>query len=385
MPNRPISANSLPARHHKHSKLYLIISGVLLLASGVIWMTMKNQTQPQTLPKGYEPPTKNVPFSGITLRGGGSTFVEPMLQRWAELYEKEKQVRIEYQGVGSGLGINGMLDKFYPFGCTDAALSDSRLATILKSGQEIVHIPLVMGAVVPTYNLPDVTQQLRFTGPVLADIFLGKITRWNDPAIQQSNPGVNLPDLAIIVVHREESSGTTFIWTDYLSKASAEWKTKIGANVLPSWPVGIHGKGNNGVSSQISRNVGSLGYVELTFALQNNLKFGMVRNFAGKFISPNLDSVTAAAAAHLNEIPDDLRFSLTDAPGDQSYPIAGTTWAILFVDQTQNDSASQLLEFLRWVTHEGQAHVTTMRFAPLPAEMIPRIDRQLSRIKVKAP
>jgi phosphate ABC transporter phosphate-binding protein len=223
---------------------------------------------------------------------------------------------------------------------------------------------------------------LRFTGPVLADIFLGKITRWNAEPIRILNPGVRLPDMPITVVHRADGSGTTFILTDYLSKASAEWKSKIGVNTAIPWPVGVGGQGNNGVSTLLSRNIGAIGYVELTYALEHNLPYGKIRNHDGHYVQPSLEGVTAAGAASLQTIPDDLRFTLTDAPGEDSYPLAGTAWAIIYVDQTHNKSGRDLVAFLRWATHDGQAYVKELRFAPLPPDLVKRIDDKLATVRL---
>jgi phosphate transport system substrate-binding protein len=261
-------------------------------------------------------------------------------------------------------------------------MNDEQLARARSAGGDVVHVPLVMGAVVPTYNLPDIKQQLRFTGPVLADIYLGKIRRWNEEPIRVLNPGVALPNMPITVVHREDSSGTSFIWTDFLSKASAEWKSKVGAHTAPTWPVGQAGRHNNGVASLVSRNNGAIGYVELTYALENNLRFGVVKNREGRFVQPTLESVTAAAEASLTVIPEDLRYTLTDAPGEDSYPLAGTVFAVLYVDQTPNASARELVAFLHWVTHDGQAYVMDVRFAPLPPQLVKRIDAKLATVKL---
>jgi phosphate ABC transporter phosphate-binding protein len=230
--------------------------------------------------------------------------------------------------------------------------------------------------------LPGVTNgQLRFTGPILADIFLGKIVNWNDPSLKIVNPGIALPDLAITPVHRADSSGTTYIWTSYLSSVSGEWKSRIGTATEVKWPGGLEGTGNNGVANQVSRTVGSLGYIELTYALENNLHFGLVKNREGRFITPNLESVTAAAGA-VTDIPADLRLSLIDGPGEDTYPIVGRTYALVHTDQTGNPYGGELLAFLRWATNEGQVQVKDLRYAPLPPELVQRGNAALATVKL---
>jgi phosphate ABC transporter phosphate-binding protein len=344
---------------------------------------------PGPVAKGDPPPkpvehkeTPPVPFAGAILSGGGSTLAERMMQLWGGVYEKQKNVRINYQGVGSGKGSQGVIDRVYIFGCSDAPASDEQLAKAAKSGGMLIHIPLLMGAVVPCYNLPGVDQQLRFTGPILADIYLGKITHWNNQALKIANPGVQLPDMPIMVVARADRSGTSFIWTDFLSKSSGEWKSKFGAaSTSVNWPVGARENGSDGIATRVSRDVGSIGYVELSWALENNLRVGQVKNRAGTFIEPKLESVTAAAAGSLEQIPEDLRYSLTDAPGKDSYPVAGTTWAIIYADQSNNPKAAELIEFLIWVTHDGQTYLKELKFAQLPPELVKLIDDKLATVK----
>jgi phosphate transport system substrate-binding protein len=290
-------------------------------------------------------------------------------------------VRIDYQSVGSSKGVQGLTDRAYQFGCSDAPLTDAAMA---KAGGPVVHIPLVMGAVVPTYNLPEVSEQLRFTGPMLADIFLGKITRWNDPAIRVANPRAagQLTDMPITVVHRSDGSGTTFIWTDFLTKTSGEWGAKLGVKTELAWPVGLAGKGNNGVADEVSRTVGAIGYVELSYAMENNLRYGQVKNREGKFVQPSLESVTAAATASSEVIRADLRYTLANAPGEASYPIAGTVWAVLYADQTGSPAGRELVAFLHWATHDGQSYAKDLRYAPLPLDLVKRVDEKLAEIRV---
>jgi phosphate ABC transporter phosphate-binding protein len=399
---RPISELSFVVRDGRRvprAAIGLIAAVGLAIAGIIVWLATRHGSPPSA-PAGAPkddggapstanggpkdqgvaaPPKKGGPFVGVIVRGGGSTFVNPPMQHWAGVYEKRQGVRIDYQGVGSSKGTQGVIDRVYDFGCSDYALSDAQLA---KADGAMIHVPLVMGAVVPTYNLPSVKEQLRFTAPALAGIYLGNITRWNDPALLASNPGVRLPDMPIAVILRADGSGTTFIWTDFLSKASAEWRTKHGAQNLVKIDNALVGQGNAGVADQVSRTIGGIGYVEMTYAQENALRFGLVRNRAGKYVDPNPESVTAAAAQ--TTFPADLRFTLTDAPGADSYPISGTTWAVIRVDQSQNPSGRELLEFLRWATHEGQAYLKDLRFAPLPPELVKRIDDKLATVKLPA-
>jgi phosphate ABC transporter phosphate-binding protein len=360
---------------------------LLFVGAALIWSQFPlgepNDREPQTTqPKPPAPPAKPKPFVGVILNGGGSTFVNPLIQHWAGIYEKARGVRIDYQGVGSGRGIDGVLNRVFLFGCSDAPLTDKQLAKVKESGGNLVHVPLVLGAVVPAYNLPGIAQgQLRFTGPILADIYLGKITKWNDPALKIANPGINLPDMPITPVHRADKSGTTYIWTDYLSTVSGAWKTRFGAAMLMDWPGGLAGQGNNGVANLVSRTVGSIGYLELSYALENNLQFGQVKNREGKFITPTLESVTAAAGA-LKDIPADMRLSLIDSAGEDTYPIVGMTYALIHTNQTGNAAGREMVAFLRWSTHEGQAYVKELRYAPLPPELVQRIDIALSTVKL---
>ncbi len=332
-------------------------------------------------PKPKETP-KTIPSTGKIVRGGGSTFVNTPMSHWAKLYENNHGIKIDYTAVGSGKGIQGLKDNIFAFGCSDVCLTDTQIDEIQKSGQDVIHIPLVMGAVVVTQNLPDIQAPLKYTGPVLADIYSGKITRWNAEPLKILNPGVDLPDTPITVVRRADSSGTSYIWTDYLSKASAQWEAQVGRGTMVKWPVGESGNGNNGVANLVTRKVGAIGYVELTYALENNLKVGLIKNREGKFVAPTLENVTAAAESSLHTIPDDLRYTLTDATGEKSYPLSGTAWAILHVDQSKNPQASELVAFLKWAIHDGQAYLKDLRFAPLPIDLVKRSHDKLDSIQV---
>jgi phosphate transport system substrate-binding protein len=319
---------------------------------------------------------------GDRLTGGGSSFVNPVMLRWAGTYYRSTGGKVDYSSTGSGNGVRQMVDGQNDFGCTDAPMNEQQLQKARSQGGEVLHIPLVMGAVVPAYNLPGVTQPLRFTGPVLADIYLGKVQRWNDPALAALNPGVSLPDQEIVVVRRSDGSGTTYIWSDFLAKVSPAWKEKVGVGTDLSWPVGIGAKGNPGVAGQVAQTPGAIGYIELLYALKSpDIQFGAVRNREGEFIRADLASVTAAAAEV--PIPDDFRYSLTDPPGRNAYPIAGTVWAVCYVRQPPA-KARALYKFFRWVTSadDGQEPARKMGYAPLPPNLARRVHEALEKLQI---
>lgn len=307
------------------------------------------------------------------LSGSGSTFIKPIMDKWTAEYGKSAGGDINYQGQGSGAGIRSMTEKAVDFGCTDAFMSDKQLEGAKKNGGEIVHVPLAMGAIAVAYHVPGVDKEkpLNFTGELLADIYLGKVTKWNDPKIQELNPGVALPDKAIAPVHRSDGSGSTSIFTEFLAKHSAEWK-RIGTGVNVSWPerVGVGEDKTAGVAGAITKAEGSIGYIELFYALQNKIPFGAVKNSEGKFIKPSLDSVSAAGAAlvEAKKVPADLRYSLVDAPGAESYPLSGTTWAVLYVNQPA-EQGKALKAFLDWVLTKGQDYAKSLDYAPLPGSL----------------
>jgi phosphate transport system substrate-binding protein len=315
------------------------------------------------------------------LNAGGATFVYPMMTKWADEYRKATGIEVNYQSIGSGGGIQQMTAKTFDFGCSDGPMNEEQIQKCRDSGGEPLHIPLVMGAVVPVYNLDSVTEPLRFTGPLLADIYLGKVKKWNDPALKELNPDAALPDKEIVVVHRSDGSGTTYIWVDYLSKVSEQWEKKVGVGTSVDWPVGVGQKGNEGVAGQVRRSPGSIGYVELIYALQNDMKHGLVRNKEGRFVKGDLGSITAAAEASLKVIPDDLRYSITDAPGKDSYPISGTSWAVVY-DKLPAGKGRQVVDFLRWVTHEGQQYCDDLHYARLPKGLVERLEKKLDSIHV---
>jgi phosphate transport system substrate-binding protein len=318
------------------------------------------------------------------LSGSGSTFIKPVMDKWIDVYSKEKgSLEINYQGQGSTAGIKQMTEKAVNIGCTDAPMTPEQLDKAKKEGGEVVHIPLVMGGVVPAYNVPGLDKPLNFTGEVLADIFLGKITNWNDKLIKADNKDAKLPDLKISVVHRAEGSGTTAIFTEYLSLVSDEWKKKIGSNTTVDWPVGSGEKGNPAVADNIGRSPGSIGYVELLYALQKkDIQYGAVQNKARKFILADLKSVRAAAGS-LKSYPENLCFSIVkEYEGDDAYPISGTTWAVLYQNQS-GDTGHELVKFLTWAIHDGQKYAEQMHYAPLPEKLVQRIEEKLKTIKVQ--
>ena len=301
-----------------------------------------------------------------TLTGAGSTFVNPMMSKWTAEYGKEHSgVQINYQSIGSGGGIRQVSEGTVDFGATDGPMNDEQLKGS-KVGA-IIHVPVVMGADVPAYNVPGVTQELKFTPEALAGIFLGKITSWNDPAIQKANPDVKLPNQNINVVHRSDGSGTTYIWTDYLSKISPEWKGGPGTGASVKWPVGIGGKGNEGVAGTIRSVDGAIGYVELIYALQNKITYGSVRNSSGNFIKASVDSVTAAAGSL--QVPADLRYSLTNPPGKDAYPISGTTWLLIPIKPKDAAKGKIVVDFAKWILGPGQEMCASLTYAKLPSTL----------------
>jgi phosphate transport system substrate-binding protein len=315
------------------------------------------------------------------LNAGGSSFVYPLMQKWASEYDKSKGVQVNYQSIGSGGGIQQMTAKTFDFGCTDGPMNEEQLQAAKKVGGDVVHVPLAMGAAVLAYNLDEVQEPLIFSGPVLADIYLGKIKKWNDKALQDLNPSVKLPAKDIGVFHRSDGSGTTYIFTDYLSKVSPDWKQKVGTATSVDWPTGEGAKGSEGVSGRVKATPGAICYVELIYALQNGIKFGKVQNKEGNAVTPDLKSVTAAAENALTNIPDDLRYSITNAGGKDSYPISGTVWAVLYVQQPA-DRGQAVVDYLRWSTHDGQQFCEGLKYAKLPSGLVQRVDKKLDSVQV---
>ena len=321
-----------------------------------------------------------VPAAAQQLNGAGATFPNIIYQNWMLTYnQSHPDVKLNYQSIGSGGGIRQFSDGTVDFGGTDAPMSDSAIAAI---GGNVLHIPTVLGAVVAAYNLPDVAQPVKFTPDVLADIFLGKITSWGDARLASINPGVTLPSQDIIIVHRSDGSGTSFVWTDYLSKVSPEWLQRVGRGTSVNWPVGLGGRGNEGVAATVRQTPGAIGYVELGYALINKMSFGVLRNRSGNWITASLESVTLAAAGAMKDMgPNtDFRVSITDSPGPQAYPAASFTW--LLVHKTYSDSAKAraLMQFIWWAETDGQAKTTELGYAPLPKELRPWIQARLKTI-----
>jgi phosphate transport system substrate-binding protein len=314
----------------------------------------------------------------ITLQGAGATFPNPLYQKWVSEYGKlHPNIRIDYQSIGSGGGIKQIQEQTVDFGASDAPMSD---ADLKAASSEIVHIPTVLGAVVVTYNVASITQPLRLSPEVVADIFLGKIKKWDDPRLKQDNPDVTLPAADITTVHRSDGSGTTYVFTDYLSKVSPEWKEKVGTDKSPKWPVGQGGKGNEGVTGQIKQQPNTIGYVELAYAVQNKLPAALIKNASGKFVEASIDAVTAAAAAASAQTPDDLRVSITNATGDTVYPISSYTYILAYKDQKNADKGKAVVDFLWWAIHDGEKFAKDLQYSPLPAEIVTRAEAKINSI-----
>ncbi len=313
----------------------------------------------------------------MLMNGAGATFPYPIYSKWFDEYTHvDPSVRFNYQAIGSGGGIRQITERTVDFGASDGPMTDGQLK---KAPAELFHIPTVLGAVVATYNLPG-SPKLKFTPDVLADIFLGRITRWNDARISAANPGAPLPAQPILVVHRSDGSGTTYIWVDYLSKVSKEWQQKVGRGTSVKWPVGLGGKGNEGVAGQVKNTPGSLGYVELAYAITNKLPVASIRNQAGTFVEPTIQSTTAAAAGAAKTMPADFRVSVTSTPGDAAYPIASFTWLLVYKDQPDPAKGQALVKFLWWAIHDGQKFTTDLLYAPLPPEVVKLEEAKIRQI-----
>jgi phosphate transport system substrate-binding protein len=314
----------------------------------------------------------------IKLQGAGATFPNPLYQKWMSEYGKlHPNVQMDYQSIGSGGGIKQIQAQTVAFGATDAPMTEEE---IKASPAELIHIPTVLGAVAITYNVASITQPLNLSPEVIADIFLGKITKWDDARLKQDNPGVSLPAADIAVVHRAEASGTSFVFTDYLSKVSPEWKEKVGADKSPKWPVGQGGKGSEGVTGQIKQQPNTIGYVELAYAAQNKLPVALIKNASGKFVEPTIEAVTAAAAAASAQTPDDLRVSITNAAGETAYPISSYTYILAYKDQKDAEKGKAVVDFLWWGIHDGEQFAKDLQYAPLPAEIVKRTEAKINSI-----
>ena len=321
--------------------------------------------------------------NALLINGAGATFPYPIYSKWFDVYHtKNPNFQFNYQSVGSGAGIKQVTEGTVDFGATDGPMNDDQLKAFQdKHGSGILHFPTVLGAAVPTYNVQGVSAPLNFTSDALAGIFLGKVTKWNDPAIASANKGVNLPAADIIVVHRSDGSGTTYIWTDYLSKVSEEWKSKVNKGTSVNWPVGLGGKGNEGVTGLVKQTPNAVGYVELIYAVQNNIPYGSVKNSSGNFVKADLASVTAAAGGAAKAMPDDFRVSITDAPGKTAYPISSFTWLLIpqkFQDAGKRDA---IKGFLNWMLSEGQDSVESLSYAKLPKEVVEKEKKAINNIQ----
>jgi len=315
----------------------------------------------------------------VLITAAGATFPYPIYGKWFQEFTKvDPDAEINYQSIGSGGGIRQFSEGTVDFGASDMPMTDEQIG---KCKNKPLHFPSVLGGLVPTYNLPGVSQELKFTAEALAGIYLGKIKNWNDPELAKANPGAKLPAAEILVVHRSDGSGTTFVWTDYLSKVSPEWKSKVGANTSVSWPVGLGGKGNEGVSGIVKQTPNSIGYVELIYAQQNKMAYGFVRNSTGTYLKADLASVTEAAAATARTMPADFRVSITNAPGKNAYPVSSFTW--LLIPSKINDPAKKktIVTFLHWMLKDGQTFAGSLGYAPLPKDVVAQEEKQIALIQ----
>ena len=318
--------------------------------------------------------------SAQLINGAGATFPYPIYSKWFDEYAKiDPSVHFNYQSIGSGGGITMLRNQTVDFGASDAPMNDAQLA---QSPSPVLHFPSVMGAVVLAYNLPDVKQKLNLSGPVIADIFMGEIVKWSDPKIAQLNPGVALPDDPIVTCHRSDGSGTSYIFSDYLTKVSPAWAKQVGKGTSLKWPVGLGAKGNEGVTGLVQQTPGALGYVELIYALKNNIPYAMVKNHDGNWINASLGGVTAAAAGAANNMPADFRVSITDAPGAETYPISSFTWLLIYQNETDKVKGQAIVKFLKWCLVDGQKFAPALDYAPLPQAVVDKELQQINQIKI---
>jgi len=315
----------------------------------------------------------------LKINGAGATFPNPIYTKWFDQYHNmHPNVEINYQSIGSGGGIRQLSAGTVFFGASDGPMTNEQ---ITAAGFRIMHFPTVLGGVVPVYNVPEISAELKFTGPVLADIFLGKITKWNDAAIRATNPGVNLPNADITVVHRSDGSGTSYIWCDYLSKVSPEYRKTVGVATSVNWPAGVGAKGNEGVAGLVKQTPGSIGYVELIYALQNKISYGAVRNLAGEWVRASTETVSNAASAAAKNMPKDFRVSITNAPGHNVYPISSFTWLLLQESPKDVARSRTMADFIRWALTDGQQYAPQLGYAPLPKEVVALEMEALKRVK----
>jgi phosphate transport system substrate-binding protein len=322
----------------------------------------------------------SAPTAAQSLTGAGATFPNPIYTKWFDAYHKKTGVQINYQSIGSGGGIRQFTEGTVDFGASDGPMNESQIQAV---NGNVLHVPTVLGAVAVTYNLPSLGEtRLKFDGNLLVDIFMGRVVKWNDPKIAALNPGVKLPDIDLIVVHRSDGSGTTYVFTDYLNKFSREWKDKVGYATSVNWPTGLGGKGNEGVTQQVKQTEGALGYVELIYAISNKLPYADVKNASGKFVTPSLETVTAAAAGAKLGKDTDFRVSITNAPGEQAYPIASFTWLLVKKDNRDAAKAKLIRDFLTWmITPEAQDMAAELHYAPLPAPVLTLVRARLPTLK----
>ncbi len=318
---------------------------------------------------------------GVDLTGAGSTFTNPIMTQWIAAYAAKTGVKVNYQSIGSGGGIRQLSDMTVDFGGTDGPMTDEQMAQ--AKGGPILHIPTVIGAVAMSYNLPSIKAPLKMDGPLVADIYLGKITKWNDPRIAALNPGVKLPNTDIVVVHRSDGSGTTYIVTDYFSTVSPEWAKGPGKSTSVEWPVGIGAKGTEGVAGQVKQVEGGFGYIELAYATQNHLPYALIKNKAGKFVAPSLEGATNAAAATAAALPasSDFRISIVNAAGADAYPISSFTWIVLYKNQKDAAKGKKLVDFLDWVITSGEGMAENLQYAPMPKSMATKVLARLKEVK----
>ena len=319
--------------------------------------------------------------NALLINGAGATFPYPIYSKWFDEYHKANGTQINYQSVGSGAGIKQVTEGTVDFGASDGPMNDDQIkAYRAKNGTGILHFPTVLGAVVPTYNIAGVSGALNFTPEALSGIFLGRITKWNDPAIVAANKGLNLPANDIVVIHRSDGSGTTYIWTDYLSKVNPDWKDRVGKGTSVNWPVGLGGKGNEGVAGVVRQMAGAIGYVELIYAVQNKIPYGSVRNAAGDFVKASLESVTAAAAS-VKTMPADFRVSITNAPGKDAYPISSFTWLLIPAQSKDAARGKIITDFLNWMVDDGQKMTAALTYAPLPNNVAEKVKAEIKQVR----
>ena len=360
----------------KSPRVWTILSVLAVCVGLLTWGTLASSGGRRGLEAAPSPAA-----GPVLINAAGATFPQPIYSKWFDTYHQlHSDIEFNYQGVGSGAGIRQTMEKTVDFGASDGPMSDQQLAEAKqKLGCDVLHFPTVLGAAVPTYNVPGVTAQLKFTPESLSNIYLGKITKWNDPAITGPNPGVKLPNMDIVVMHRSDGSGTTYIWTDYLSKVNPEWNSKIGHATSVNWPAGLGGKGNEGVAGLVKQTEGAIGYVELIYVIQNNLSSGLLENATGKFIKADLTSVTKAAAG-IN-MPDDFRVSITNSSAPDAYPISSFTWLLIpshIADATKRDAIKGLL---KWMLTDGQKYTEALAYAPLPKAVVAKEMKQIDRIQ----